>query len=166
MALAIIFADAVPLALHVATAAPVVLTVKAEAATAFAVARGAASLATTIVTVIESPVLTSVPPPTVLAAVMLVTVNDAGLTDVTVKLEVNGHELQLSPAGAVPLSDTETVPLARGVEFGVTVQLTVCCTPAVTAAGPKLADLLQPAGTVRFAVTFVQLPLPVPVNCN
>jgi hypothetical protein len=151
-------AAAVPLAPQVAAAVPVVFTVKAEAATVFAVALGAAPFAATIVTVMESPALTRVPPPTVLPAVMLVAVNAAGLTEVTPKFELNGHELQLSPAGAVPFSDTDIVPLARGVEFGVTVQLTVCSTPAVTVLGPKSEDLLHPAGTVRMTVTFVQLP--------
>ena len=88
---AAMFAGAVPLGAQVAEAVPVVPTVKVEAATAFAVARGAAPLATAMLTVMESPDLTIVPPPTVFAAEMLVVLNVAGLTEVTVKLEMDGH---------------------------------------------------------------------------
>ena len=64
------------------------------------------------------------------------------------------------------MSDIEIVPLASVEAFGVTVQLTVCWAAAGTLLGPKLADLLHPAGTVSVAVTFVQFPLPVPVNLS
>ena len=84
------FAAEVPLAEHVPVA-PDAFTVSKEGATVFAVARGAAAFATTIVTVIASPVLAVVPPPTVFAAVMLVTLRDAGFTAVALKLPVAGH---------------------------------------------------------------------------
>ena len=116
------FAEAGVPAPQVPTADAVVFTVRVEGATLLAVARGdAALLATTMLTVIESPVLTSVPPP-VLAAVMLFVVRVAGLTELTVKLLLNGHELHCSPAGGVPVRETDTVPPVTGVAEGVTVQ--------------------------------------------
>src|SRR5262245_34075704 len=99
----------VPLAAHVPAAVPVVFTINNEAAIVFAVARGAAPLATTIVTVMESAALTKGPPPTVFAAVMLVVVSEAGLTEVAVRELETGQELHESPAGGVPVSDTEIV---------------------------------------------------------
>ena len=129
----------------------------------FAVARGATPFAATMVTVIESPVFTTVPPPTVLAAVMVVAVNDAALTDVTEKEPLNGQELHVFPVGGVPVRETDTVPLARAEAEAVTVQVTVCCAPAGTVAEGGSADLLHPDGTLRPAATAVQFPLPVPV---
>src|SRR6266481_7245149 len=104
------FAEAGAPAPHVPVAVPVAFTVRVEGATLVAMARGdAALLATTILTVIESPVLTSVPPPT-LVAVMLLVVRAAGLTELTVKLLVKGHWLHESPAGAVPFTETDMLP--------------------------------------------------------
>src|SRR5437867_3391877 len=103
-------------AAQVAEAVPVRLfTAKDEAATPFAPARPTPS-AMIIVTVTGPPPLAGFG-----AAVMLLMLKAAGLTDVTEKFDENGHELQLSPAGAVPVSDTDIVPLARGVPLGVTV---------------------------------------------
>src|SRR5438094_6416996 len=101
------FAEAGAPAPHVPVAVPVVFTVRVEGATLLTVARGdAALLATTMLTVMESPVLTSVPPPTVLAAVMLLVVRAAGLTELTVSELEKGHELHVSPpAGGVPVSE-------------------------------------------------------------
>ena len=106
---------------HVAVAVPVVFTVRAEGVTLLAVARGDAALfATTMLTVMESPVLAAVPPPA-LAAVMLFVVSAAGLTELTVKLLVKGHELHVSPVGAVPFTETDMLPFVT-VLFAVTIQ--------------------------------------------
>ncbi len=101
-----------------------VFTVRVKGATLLALARGdAALLATTMLTVMESPLLTSVPPGGTgfLAAVMLLMVRAAGLTELTVKLLVNGQLLHVSPVGAVPVTETDMVPLVTML-FGVTVQ--------------------------------------------
>jgi hypothetical protein len=116
------FAAAVPLVPLVAEAVPLAVTVKAEAATARAVARGGAPFATTMFKVRESPVLAVVPPPTALAAVMLVAVSVAGLTELTVRLLVAGHWLHWSGFATVPFTETDRVPLVVGLADGITVQ--------------------------------------------
>src|SRR5205814_9140951 len=100
------FAEAGAPAPHVPVAVPVVFTVRVEGATLLAVARGdAALLATTMLTVMESPVLTSVPPP-VLAAVMLLVVRAAGLTELTASGVEKGREVRVSSVG-VPGRETD-----------------------------------------------------------
>jgi hypothetical protein len=147
---------AVPLAEHVPVA-PEAFTVNNEGATEFAVARGAAAFATTIVTVIASPVFAVVPPPTVFAAVMLEILREAGFTAVALKLPVAGHWLQLSGFATVPFTETEIAPLP-GLEGGVTVQSAVrlVVLEILWVAGSAL--LLHPVGTVNTGPTLVQLP--------
>src|SRR5438874_1524040 len=149
-------AAAVVVALAVPVAVPVVFTVRAEPETERALARGAAPFATVRLTVMLSPVFAMVPPPTVLAAVMLLVVRAAGLTELTVKLLVNGHELHESPGGGVPVSDTDMVPLP-GVADGVTVQSKVWFAVPVRVGCERSAVLVHPAGRVRVAVRLVHV---------
>ena len=117
------FPVAVLLAEHVPVA-PEAFTVSRDGATEFAVARGPAAFATTILTVMRSPAFAVVPPPAVFAAVMLVMLREAGFTAVALRVPVAGHWLQLSGLATVPFTDTEIAPLL-GPEEGVTDQSNV-----------------------------------------
>ena len=114
----------VVVALQVPVAVPVVFTVRTDPATVRAVARGADPFDAVRLTVTLSFAFAVVPPPTVLAAVILVAVKSAGLTELTVKLLVNGQLLHVSPVGAVPFTETNILKFVTML-FAVTVQLNV-----------------------------------------
>ena len=137
---------------QVALAVPVVLTVSVEAATAFAPARPVPS-ATTIVTVTGPPPLAGLG-----AAVMLVMLTEAGLTELTAKLLVVGHWLHWSGFATVPFTETNIVPFVVGLADGVTVQSKVRFAVLEMLRPVRSELLVHPAGTVRAAPTLLQFP--------